>query len=129
MNDSRIPTSRRLPLRLKPIIPVDVERLSDDLRENTANYDEQIQCWTCSNILPLQELNYDWPVGKFSFLFPWIPAYRCEPCHRTYFPEQVRLAMAACVESELQNLTIEPPKLNPATKRFATRFKAAGYKR
>lgn len=108
--------------RPKTIVPDDVEQLSDTLWQRQAEFPRVTSCWRCEAPLALREVNFDWPVGTYSFHFPYIPAYHCDSCNKTYFPEPVREALASCVERELE---IKPPERlprNPLAVAFSRRY-------
>src|SRR5438309_1977678 len=92
----------RLPLRLKTVVPDNVEQLLDMLWQIKDEFPQTIACWTCNTPLILREVKFDWAAGSYSFYFPGAPAYRCDICCKTYLPEAVREKLAECVEVELK---------------------------
>lgn len=125
---SQQPSSpRERHLRLKTILPNNVDQFLDDLWEQHGSFPQITNCWSCEAPLPLQRVKFNWPVGPYSFYFPGAPAYCCDHCNKTYFPEPVRETLAACVEVELDTLKPEPPPRNPRAVALVRRYSTAEY--
>lgn len=112
----------RVRFRPKTIVPENVEELLDDLWQRQGDFPQFTPCGKCDAPLPLKEVAFTWPVGPYGFYFPGVPAYHCQSCSKTYFPEPVREALASCVERELEIRPPGPPQKNPLAVAFSQRY-------
>lgn len=119
----------RLPLKLESIEPAEAKEISGELWKERIEFPQAIPCWHCSDSLQLNATDFAWPVGPFSFAFPGIPAYHCNDCDKTYFPETVRQALAIVVEKELSSREIPLPPRNPRATEFARIFQLSREKK
>lgn len=113
------PSSLRLKLKLKPLITSENEALGEQLWLRRHEFDKTISCTFCNESLQLEELDFEWPYGRYSVLFPGVPAYRCTNCERTFFPEDVRSAMATHVEYTVAQQVPPPIQRNLVATAFA----------
>lgn len=108
----RLANKDRLPIQVKPYIPEDVEQILDELYREDHAYPREISCWKCDRCLPLEDIQFEWPIGQYGFYFGRVPGYRCPGCKETYFPREVLDTLSAAVERELARLD-PPPFRNP----------------
>lgn len=111
----------RLKLRLKPLITSENEALGEELWRRRHDFDPMVSCTFCNELMQLEEIDFEWPYGRYSVIFPGIPAYRCASCERTFFPEEVRASLAAQVEHTVDQQLPSPIKRNPRATAFARR--------
>ncbi len=117
-----IASSLRRRLGLRVIVPPGVEQLLDDLWARQDEFEPVITCATCDAPIQLAAVSVGWPYGPYEVSFTGVPAYGCERCATTFFPEPVHAALAARVVKTVREREPEPLSRNPRAVAFARRY-------